>query len=512
MSMALGPGFETLLEHLRCCRGFDFRGYKRANLTRRVLNRMHAAGVEDFAAYRGYLDSHPEEYTPLFDSIVINVTGFFRDTAAWEYLGRDIVPRLMATSAEGPIRVWSAGCASGQEAYSVAMLCAEAMGLEAFSRRVRMFATDVDEAALTQARAGAYTDEDLEPVPSALRQKYFETGPDRRHRVRLALRGPIIFANQDILRDLPISRVDLLVCRNTLMYFTPESQTEILARFRTALANTGYLFLGKAELIVSHPSVFLPVSLKHHLFAPLLMADAQLPQLDAAADQAVRRMDLPAELAGAAQELSLTLVPATGRAIFRRAPPWTLPPKARAGGLRAAHAELESLHAALEVTNEELETSNAEFQSSNEALGSLNEELHSTNSELGTLNTELHRRTIELSTTIAVLRSILAGLRVGVAVLNRDLTILLWSHEAENLWGFSADAVEHHSLLEPELGLALPPQPIAEFLAGGMRRTELMVAGMHRNGTGIRLRITCTPFVAHGGERAGVVLFMEVAQ
>ena len=512
MNIMHDPELDALLEQLERCRGFDFRGYKRANLTRRVLNRMHTAGIPDFHGYRGYLDLHPEEYSPLFDSIVINVTGFFRDAAAWEYLGRGILPQIVGCkSGQGQIRVWSAGSASGQEVYTIAMLCAEAVGPENFCGRVTIFATDVDEAALTQARAAVYSDEDLEPVAPALRDKYFEAAPDRRHRFRTDLRGPIVFANQDILRDPPISRVDLLVCRNTLMYFNPESQAEILTRFRTALLNTGYLFLGKAERIISHASIFLPVSLKHHLFAPLLTSDTQLPQPDARTDPAPRQTGLPPEPDGDVKETPLALAPAPWRANSHRARRSAALPEKDAGGLRAAHAELETLHAALEVTNEELETSNAEFESSNEALGSLNEELHSTNGELETLNTELHRRTTELSTTIAVLRSILAGLRGGVAVLDRRLTILLWSHEAENLWGRRADEVENHSLLEPDLGLALPQQPIAEFLAGDTNRAEMTVAATHRNGTGIRLRITCTPFVGHGGERAGVVLFMEEA-
>lgn len=267
------PGFEALLEHLRRCRGFNFSGFKRATLMRRVANRLGVAGVGNCAAYRSYLDRHPEEYTPLFDSLLINVTGFFRDEAAWGYVGEEILPRLLGTKPAGePIRVWSAGCASGQEAYTLAMLFAEAVGPDALCHRVKIYATDVDEEALTQARQATYDTEDLEPVPAAFRQKYFETG-GQRHVVRPDLRRAIIFGRHDVMRDALIFNVDLLVCRNMLMYFTAEAQGRILTRFHVALVDAGHLFLGKAELILTHTHVFQSVNLKHHVFVKVAVAD-----------------------------------------------------------------------------------------------------------------------------------------------------------------------------------------------------------------------------------------------
>jgi two-component system CheB/CheR fusion protein len=171
-----GPGFEALLEHLTCYRGIDFSGYKQPSLIRRVVSRMRVAGVGDCVDYLAYLDGHPEEYTTLFDSILINVTGFFRDETAWAYVRETLLPQLLSLKpAEEPVRVWSAGCASGEEVYTLAMLFAEAVGPETFCSRVKIYATDVDEEALTQARQGAYTDRDLESVPAELRPRYFET-------------------------------------------------------------------------------------------------------------------------------------------------------------------------------------------------------------------------------------------------------------------------------------------------------------------------------------------------
>ncbi|HEX7512807.1 MAG TPA: CheR family methyltransferase [Candidatus Methylomirabilis sp.] len=508
------PGFETLLEHLKRYRGIDFSGYKQPNLIRRVVSRMRVAGVGDCVEYLAYLDEYPAEYTTLFDSILINVTGFFRDDAAWGYLRDDLVPKLLASKpAEEPVRVWSAGCASGEEVYTLAILFAEAVGPDAFCRRVTLYATDVDAAALTQARQGAYTDADLESIPAALRTRYFAKSGSR-HVFRLDLRSGIVFGRQDVLRDAPISRVDLLVCRNTLMYFDTEAQGRILARFRIALVEAGYLFLGKAELIPAHTDVFHPVNLKHHIFQRVATLGFHMDP-----DRTTQR-NRPPRVVPVTRPLAETGV-RPGASLTRADGPvrYGLPGERRRigretatslGRLPAAPADLETLNAALQVTNEELETSNAEFESTNEELGSMNEELHSSNEELETRNTELHRGTNELSTTNSILQSILAGLPVGVAVVDRHLTILLWNHGAEALWGFPADEVRGRSLFSADLGFPAEQQRIAGFLAGTAQREEMTVDASCR-GRAFRCRITCTPFLGSGGGRAGAVLVMEEA-
>jgi two-component system CheB/CheR fusion protein len=521
------PGFETLLEHLTRYRGIDLSGYKQPGLSRQVMTRIRAAGVADCGDYLAYLDGHPEEYTTLFDSILINVTGFFRDVAAWGYVRDALLPQLLAIKPpEEPIRVWSAGCASGEEVYTLAILFAEAVGLEAFCHRVKIYATDVDEEALAQARRGVYNDQDLESVPAALQARYFETVGSR-HVFRSDLRRVIVFGRQDVLRDAPISRVDLLVCRNTLMYFDSETQGKILARFGMALVEAGYLFLGKAELILAHTHVFHAVNLKHHIFqrvATLGLHDG-LPERPGRGqsgmdpDRMTQRNRQP-RVAPATRPLAETGDPPDASLASSDAPVrrgllegrrrTVGEPASSVGGLRASPADLETLNAALQVTNEELETSNAQFESTNEELGSMNEELHSTNEELETLNTELHRRTTELSTTHSILQTILAGLRVGVAVVDRDLTILHWNHGAEALWGLSADEVRGRSLFSADLGLPAEQLEIAVFLAGTAQHKE-MIVDASRYGRAVGYRITCMPFLGPGGGRAGAVLVMEEA-
>jgi two-component system CheB/CheR fusion protein len=257
--------FNKLLDYLRATRGFDFGGYKVSTLMRRVQKRMAEVGVETYSDYVDYLEVHPDEFQPLFNTVLINVTSFFRDEPAWEYVRDDVLPRILAERPpEQPVRIWSAGCATGEEAYSIAMLLAEALGEEAFRHRVKIYATDADEEALAQARQGSFEERHVQDVPPALLEKYFER-VNGRFVFRPELRRCLIFGRHDLVQDAAISRVDLLICRNTLMYFNVEAQAKILARFHFALQREGYLFLGKAETLLTHAS-FRPVDLKRRVF------------------------------------------------------------------------------------------------------------------------------------------------------------------------------------------------------------------------------------------------------
>ncbi|HEX6497843.1 MAG TPA: CheR family methyltransferase [Micromonosporaceae bacterium] len=258
--------FEALLTYLKESRGFDFTGYKRASLTRRVARRMAEVGISDHADYLDYLQVHPNEFVALFNTILINVTGFFRDPEAWDALATQVLPGILARrETDAPIRMWSAGCASGEEAYSLAITAAEAMGVERFRRRVKIYATDVDEDALTKARHAVYDERDLRGLPPELQSRYFEPSLGG-YAFRKDLRRSVIFGRNDLVQDAPISRLDLIACRNTLMYFNAEAQARILSRFHFALNDGGVLFLGRAEMLLSHGDLFTPIDLKRRLF------------------------------------------------------------------------------------------------------------------------------------------------------------------------------------------------------------------------------------------------------
>jgi len=260
-------GFERILEHLRQTRGFDFTAYKRTSLMRRVRKRMQSVDLTEFDAYLDYLQVHPDEFVSLFNTILINVTSFFRDPELWEALRQTVLPEIAAAgAATGPVRVWSAGSAAGQEPYSTAMLLAEVLGVDAFRERVKIYATDVDEEALAESRRAVYHAKQVEDVPPDLLEKYFDHAGNETYLFNRDLRRSVIFGRHDLIQDAPISRVDLLLCRNTLMYFNSEAQSRILARFYFSASPGGYLVLGRAEMLFSHAAMFQAVDLKRRIF------------------------------------------------------------------------------------------------------------------------------------------------------------------------------------------------------------------------------------------------------
>jgi two-component system CheB/CheR fusion protein len=280
VSETTDEAFEAVLRYMRDSRGFDFTGYKRTSLMRRVRHRMDQAGHPTFEEYLDVLQASSDEFAALFNTILINVTAFFRDPEAWDFLRDHAIPDILAARGPNdPIRLWSAGCASGEEAYSLAMLFADALGAEAFRQRVKIYATDVDENALAEARLGSYTVRAVEAVPDEMRGRHFEQ-TNGRYTLRKDLRRAVIFGRNDLVRDAPISRVDLLACRNTLMYLNGETQRNVLQRLHFALAPQGILFLGQAEMLLSQSDRFTPLDMNSRMFRKSVGSHTNLDRFD----------------------------------------------------------------------------------------------------------------------------------------------------------------------------------------------------------------------------------------
>ena len=460
---------DVLLEYLKHSRGFDFTGYKRTTLERRIAKRMDQIGVSDHVTYRDHLELHPEEFKGLFNTILINVTAFFRDTAVWEELAETTIPDLLSTLGDdGPIRVWCAGCASGEETYTIAMLLSEALGEETYLRRVKIYATDVDDEALAEARTAVYSDKAVETVPPALLEKYFELG-DRGYAFRKDLRRSVIFGRNDLVQDAPISRIDLLTCRNTLMYFNAETQASILHRLNFALNTWGTLLLGKSEMLITHSDLFVPSDLKRRLFVKVpraphrervaaphqgpeprdtLVRDLAFdsaPTAQVVVDAADRVVAVnrqarsafgltQADVGRALRDLELSYRPADLRTNLelatrerrtivlgvvvhktpsgeRRSFDVQITPFAQGGeavGATVAFNDVtvqQHLRAELETSSAELENAYEELQSTVEELETTNEELQATNEELETTNEELQSTNEELETLNEELQS-----------------------------------------------------------------------------------------------------------
>lgn len=261
---------EELLVYLKRSCGFDFTGYKHSYLIRRISKRMQRVGIGSYRGYIDYLKVHPEEFTSLFNTILINFTSFFRDRSVWDYLTNKLVPEIVASKVlNEPIRVWSAGCASGEEAYTLAIILAEALGVEQFRERVKIYATDIDEEALNQSLQADYMNRMVTGISSTLLEKYFERTANA-YIFRKDLRCSLIFSRHNLIKDAPISQIDILTCRNVLMYLKPETQKRILSYLYKAVQNSGFLLLGQAESVRENTHTFTPVDLKLRIYEKTL--------------------------------------------------------------------------------------------------------------------------------------------------------------------------------------------------------------------------------------------------
>ena len=240
---------DALLDHVRTQSGIDFNQYKRPTIMRRLQRRMAATGAITIDDYMHYLQQHADESGRLVASFLINVTEFFRDPAFFEHVREHVLPDVIARAREEPgheLRIWSAGCATGEEPYSVAILLAELLGDEVDRLSVRIFATDVDTDAVTFARRGIYPAAALATVPDALRARYFVPVEDG-YEITKLVRGLVVFGEHDLGQRAPFPHIDLVLCRNVLIYFTSELQKRALQLFAFALRDGGYLVLGNAE-------------------------------------------------------------------------------------------------------------------------------------------------------------------------------------------------------------------------------------------------------------------------
>ncbi|MFL5411021.1 MAG: CheR family methyltransferase [Myxococcales bacterium] len=257
---------EEILQKLREARNFDFRSYKRATLYRRVLRRMQDHGKSTLAEYSALLDSHPAEYDALLSSMFIKVTSFFRDKDTWDELSKRVIPQMLAEKRPGEeIRAWCAGCATGEEAFSLALTLAEVLGPSFTNQDVKVFGTDVDEKAIAFARHAHYPTDHVESIPPRLLKEWFveENGG---YTVRKDIRRCVVFGVNNVLGDAPISRLDLLLCRNVFIYLDAKMQKRVLHRFHYALRRNGILVLGKSELIPFAAKIYDTVDLSRRIY------------------------------------------------------------------------------------------------------------------------------------------------------------------------------------------------------------------------------------------------------
>ncbi|MBW7902809.1 MAG: EAL domain-containing protein [Rhodocyclaceae bacterium] len=473
---------DLFLDTLRRRHNLDFSGYKASTLSRRIRQRMQLARCADAGDYAARLAVDDGERETLCHDLLINVTEFFRDAPVFSLLDEEVLPDLLrGRDPSDDLRLWSAGCATGEEAYSLAMLALDAAGRFGFAGNVKVFATDVHPGVLAAASAGVYDDEAVRKIPEPLLRRFFQRD-GARWRVDGTLRRHVVFARHNLLADPPFTRIDLAACRNLLIYLKPAAQLKALGQLHFALKPQGLLLLGASETVGEYEGrAFMTIDRSHKLHRRLA---AQLPRGGDA-------------MPGVVVPVASGLAPA-GEAPAGDGDPALLEAELQATRERLQEMvlELQSSHERIDLANEELTASNEELQSTNEELQSVNEDLYALNAELEGKNSEL-------------------------AQLNRDYDHLLASAEIGTVF---LDAGLHVRRFSPAICdyLSLRPQdagrPIAEiaYRLGDPRRFLRDLGQVAATGERIEREVESAPgrwtlermlpFRGEGGVRDGVVL------
>jgi len=259
-------GYQKIVALLRSHCGVDFSLYKPTTIHRRIARRMVLNRQDTLAQYAGFLRGNPKELSALYADALIGVTSFFRNADAFEVLQQKVLYRLLRQRSAEPLRVWVLGCSTGQEAYSIAMSYCESAANVSRARKLQVFATDLSEASLDKARQGFYAKSLVQDVsPERLRR--FFTEEEGGYRILKSLREMVVFARQDAISDPPFSRMDLICCRNLMIYLEPGLQKKMFSAFHYALKPEGVLFLGASESIGGFGDLFLPVDKRRKIFS-----------------------------------------------------------------------------------------------------------------------------------------------------------------------------------------------------------------------------------------------------
>jgi two-component system CheB/CheR fusion protein len=483
------PDHDQVLETVRKVTGVDFTQYKASSVYRRITRRMVLNKMETLRDYARFLRKNPGEVEALYQDILIHVTRFFRDPETFEALKATILPRLFADrSRPEPLRVWVLGCSTGEEAYSIAITFAELAKAKGAQVPVQVFATDLNGAVIEKARAGVYPKSIARDVsPERLRTFFVEV--DGCYRISKAIREMCVFARHNVLTDPPFSQMDLISCRNLLIYLEPALQQRVVPLLHYALKPGGFLLLGNSESIGSYRDLFEGSDARHKIYVKKpssrrvtltqalgskeyrgqpARAQGRAPQAGAAADdvqkEAGRILLAKYVPSSAVVNAGLKVIPLRaspgaegGFLILFEEPPAPGPrrkkPRANAATdeearqeemdhlaqeLAATRLYLQSVIEQQETANEELQSANEEAQSANEELQSINEELEtskeeiqSSNEELATVNDELQNRNTELNLLNNDLFNLLSSVEMAIVIVGKDLRVRRFTPMAE---------------------------------------------------------------------------------
>lgn len=441
-----GTTLHRLLLLLRNQTGVDFAQYKQPTILRRLNRRMVVRRSETLEQYVELLKKEPEEVQALFDDLLINVTDFFRDPEVFEATKRVVFPSLIRDSKHPhAIRIWIPGCSSGEEVYSIAIALVEFLESADLEYTIQMFGTDLSDSAIKKARAGIYDESSVANVsPERLRRFFVRT--ESGYQISRRIREMCVFSRHNVAKDPPLSRMNLISCRNLLIYFAPSVQRRIIATFGYALKASGCLILGSSETLGPLSEYFLTLDQPHKIYcrkANIAQSVFDLfessggyaphhsipPATPGQAHAPIPGGQIPREEAGGHGG---TLAVTAGTESAAALPPDMENTQLRQE-LRATREYLQSVIEELRSSNEEEQSANEELQSTNEELQTAKEELLSSNEELNTVNAEMHSRNAGLARINDDLINLLSSMNMPVVMFGSDLRIRRFTPTAEKV-------------------------------------------------------------------------------
>ncbi len=438
-------GPNRILVLLRDLTGVDFIHYKQTTIGRRIARRMAFHNIENYAGYYNFLKKNPAEVAVLSKDILIHVTFFFRDPQIFEALRKKVFPLIKNKhSPPDPIRLWVPACSSGEEVYSLAIFLYEFLEERKIKPCLQVFGTDLSEALIEKARAGLYA-EGISAHVSAGRLRRFFVKTETGYKIAKHIRDLCIFARHDIIRDPPLSNMDIVSCRNLLIYLDTFLQNKALSVLHYALKPKGFLVLGTSESVSAVPGLFTAVDKKQKIFSKNILLRKALPNMTITtntftADKArkggkkvmlkqgwdkplvishLEKMGISKRYMPKAAGCDKTIIGNTKKDIEKLRKEFARTVER----LNAISEEKDTFNEELKAANEEIQSSNEELQSMNEELETSKEELQSTNEELLTLNEELQNKNTELTHLNSDLSNVFSSTNIPIIILGNDLRI-----------------------------------------------------------------------------------------
>ena len=436
---------DSILRLLRDISGVDFCHYKRATVERRIIRRMGFLQILSHCDYYNYLKRNPGEAQSLYKDILIPVTMFFRDPGIFKVLRKKLMPRIIKNrSLKDPIRIWVPACSSGEEVYSIAMAVYEFLEEHRLKPDFQIFGTDLSDSNIEKARQASYAQGISEHV-SAVRLRRFFTRTEAGYKIAKHIRDRCIFAKQDITNDPPLSNMDIISCRNLLIYLDAFLQNKVLSVLYYALKPECYLILGTAESIASLSGFFTVIDKKYKIYSKDAAEHRPLP---AGSILSLRSKPSAGEVSKMVKKASVRSKCAIPKA--RAAKPAGYSEGKAASGkrasvslekellktqnrLRAVIEEKDTVNEELKAANEEIQSSNEELQSTNEELETSKEELQSTNEELLTVNDELQIKNAQLTQLNSDLTNVLTSVNIPLIIVRNDLCIMRFTPMARKV-------------------------------------------------------------------------------